>query len=114
MGIEGAGEGGAERGIEGAARLGAEGDVRFKHFSSTENISYSTRRALREAKERGENNAETSAALRGTTWVRTAVPSLFPTSVEVLRKKRGRSLVEKTTSMSPGFAVGSAEDSKRA
>ena len=47
-------------------------------------------------------------------WVRTAVPSLFPTSVEVLRKKRGRSLVEKTTSMSPGFAAGSAEDSKRA
>jgi len=49
----------------------------------------------------------------GKGW-RTAVPSLFPTSVEVLRKNRGRSLVEKTTSMSPGFAVGSADGSKRA
>ena len=66
MGIEGAGEGGAERRIEGATRLGAEGDVRFKRFSSTENISYSTRRALRvRQKKGGRNNAEveTSAAL---------------------------------------------------
>lgn len=74
MGIEGVGEGGAERGIERAARLGAERDVRLEHFSATENISDSTRRALREAngrKEKGvRNDGETDGALRGTMWVR--------------------------------------------
>ena len=47
MGIEGAGEGGAERGIEGTARLGTERDVRLERFSAAENISYSARRTLR-------------------------------------------------------------------
>ena len=47
MGVEGAGEGGAERGIERAARLGTERDVCVKRFTPTKNISYSARRALR-------------------------------------------------------------------
>lgn len=51
---------------------------------------------------------------RGRAWMRTALPSLFPTSVEVLRKNRGRSRVVKITSTSPGFAVASAEGSNRA
>jgi hypothetical protein len=44
--VEGARDGGAERGMERAASLGAEGDVRFEHFSAAENISYSARRTL--------------------------------------------------------------------
>ena len=109
VGIEGAGDGRGERGMEGAARLGAERDICLERFSTPENISYPTRRALGR-KERDETRYGT----RGIEWMRTALPSLFPTSVEVLRKKRGRSLVEKTTSTSPGFAAGSAEGSKRA
>ena len=46
VGVEGAGDGGAERGMEGAARLCAKGDVRFERLSATEYISDSTRRAL--------------------------------------------------------------------
>jgi hypothetical protein len=46
VGIEGAGEGGGERGMERTARLGAKGDVRLERFAATENISYSTCRAL--------------------------------------------------------------------
>jgi hypothetical protein len=71
--------------------------------------------ALWESKKTKQNNETETVCVRGIKWVmRTAVPSLFPTSVEVLRKKRGRSLVEKMTSTSPGFAAGSAEGSKRA
>ena len=106
MGIEGVGDWCGERGIEGTTRLGAERNIRFERFSTTENISYSTCRAL------GSN--EKDVRVRGIEWMRTALPSLFPTSVEVLRKKRGRSLVLKMTSTSPGFAAGSAEGSKRA
>jgi hypothetical protein len=50
VGIEGAGNGRCERGMEGPARLSSEGDVRFKRFSATENIPYSTCRTLREEK----------------------------------------------------------------
>lgn len=46
VGVEGASDGGAQRGMEGAARLSAKGDVRFERFSATEYISDSTRRAL--------------------------------------------------------------------
>jgi len=42
VGIEGASDGRCERGMEGPARLSAKGDVRFKRFSATENIPYST------------------------------------------------------------------------
>ena len=51
--IEGAGDGRSERGMKGPARLGAEGDVRFKRFSASENIPYSTCRALQEEKKGG-------------------------------------------------------------
>jgi len=105
--------------IEGAAGHGAKGNICFKHFSATRNISYSAHHALHGKKRKGKEGGETvvrqtAAFYGGQCRVRTTVPSLFPTSVEVLRKKRGRSLVEKTTSMSPGFAAGSAGDSKRA
>lgn len=40
-------------------------------------------------------------------WIQTAVPSLLPTSVDVLRKKRERSGAVNTTSTSPGLAAGS-------
>jgi len=45
VGIEGAVDGRSERGMEGPASLRAEGDVRFKRFSTAENIPYSARRA---------------------------------------------------------------------
>ena len=46
MGVEGVGEGCGKRGMERTARLGAKGDVRFERFTPTENVSYSTCRAL--------------------------------------------------------------------
>lgn len=46
MGIEGAGDGGGKRAMERTARLGAKGDIRFERFTTTENISYPTCRAL--------------------------------------------------------------------
>ena len=46
MSVEGAAEGSGEGGVEGATRFGAKGDVRFKRFSATKNISYPTCRAL--------------------------------------------------------------------
>jgi hypothetical protein len=46
VGIEGMGEGGGKRCMERTARLGAKRDVRFERFTSTENIPYSTCRAL--------------------------------------------------------------------
>ena len=39
-------------------------------------------------------------------WIHTAVPSLLPISVEVLRKKRERSGAVNITSTSPGFSAG--------
>ena len=106
MGIECAGDGCGERGMEGAAGLGAERDVRFKCFRATKDISYSTCGAL--------YNAVRGVGIGRIEWIHTALPSLLPTSVEVLRKKRGRSRVVKITSTSPGFAAGSADGSKRA
>jgi hypothetical protein len=49
-------------------------------------------------------------------WMRTTLPSLFPTLVEVLRKKwvRSRVVKVKITLTSPGFVVASAEGPKRA
>jgi hypothetical protein len=65
VGVEGAGDGGAQRGMEGAARLGAKGDVRFERFSATEYISNSTRRALCGSKQkvmRGKRSKRDAAA----------------------------------------------------
>ena len=72
--------------------------------------------ALCEVKSTMIETNKTKNVGHGGEWsgLRTALPSLFPTSVEVLRKNRGRSRVVKITSMSPGFAVESAEGSKRA
>ena len=59
VGVEGAGNGGGERGVEGAARFGAKGDVRLKHLSATKNISYPACRALWE--EKGRKTSERAA-----------------------------------------------------
>ena len=52
MGIEGAGDGCGERGMERTARLGAKGDIRFERFAATENISYPTCRTLKMEKKK--------------------------------------------------------------
>lgn len=56
VGVERAGDGGGERGIEGAARLGAERDVCLERFAPAEHVSYSTCRALGRKEENDETD----------------------------------------------------------